>query len=488
MKKIILATVMLLSLQVAFADEYQNFHNAVSFYAQNKYNDARSLFVSCQASGEFDAVNIQIWIDRCDAGIKEQRQNAQAAAAKYKKELNERKKNNFVYLSVNTAENGVLFSSTESALSNILRAKGRHFHTDITKASSIVTVNIDIERRTEDKFFIATVSGTIRYGDAINIGQYDGQASYTLIEGRSVSSMEDAIDRALQVLNKEFGNALSKVLSGQPLVEEDVILDNSIVIKINSTIDENKLTDLRNAINFYVDRDGKYHRNATVDPSVIKALEEEYLRQSKMTARKERSKIGEQKGIRYMLYIDVSQRPDHSYFFSANIFDMDMGYSVASSPEQGYSYKNIYTLDKTNQELAASILAVGLGLKDWHIGEKIGTYTIVKIPEGNSYGLLMMDRITGPEQKMTITELDDYLSRLNNVGYLYRAGWRYPYSDELERMIEYKDVLGLRNAYWAEDSPSKGVYYVVNFQNRENPISKSKQTKRDYYSILVKEF
>lgn len=480
----------LLSLQLAFAGGYQTFHEGTTLFGQGKYSDAKERFEACLNDPVFASVkgNIEDWINKCERRISEQRRDAQAAAARNRRELEERKSNNYVFLTVNTTENGVLYSTTESALSEVVRANGRRFHGDISKACSIVTVNIEVDRRYEDNlYYIATVSGTIRYGNAIDAGQYDGQASYTMIEGRSVISFDDAIDLALQKINRNLGDALGKLLTGQPVIEEEIVLDNSIVVYLNSSgIDNSSLAEFYNAICFYVDRNGEYRRNVTVDSNIVKALEAEYKRQGKMTTRKERSRIGEQPGPRYMLWIEVSNRGKDGYYFAANIFDMDKGYSVVSSPEQGYSYKNIYSLDRTNQELAASVIAVGLGLKKWSVGEKIGDFLVAKIDEETSHGLLMMNRITGPEPKMSISDLDDYLLRV--VGPVNRKGWRYPYSDELEAMIPYRDRLGLRNSYWAEDSPNKGVYYVVSFQNREKPLSTARKSKKDYYSILVKEF
>ena len=487
---LVIILTLLMSLQLALAGGYQTFHEGTTLFGQGKYLDAKERFEVCLIDSVFASVkgNIEDWINKCDRRISEQRRDAQAAAARYRREQEERKNNNFVYMTVNTAENGVLYSSTASVLAEVLRTNGRRFHSEITKSCSIVTVNIDIERRFEDNlYYVATVSGTIRVGSAIDQGQYDGQASYTLIEGRSVSSYDDAVDLALQKLNKNLGDALGKILTGQAITDEDVELDNSIVVYLNTKgIDKEKLTNFYNAIGYYVDKSGRYHRNSTVDPRVVQDLESEYVRQGKMTTRKERTKPGEQKGVRYMLRLEVTKLSDGSFDFSGNIFDMETGYSIVSSPEQGYSFKNIYTLDKSNQELAASIIAVGFGSKKWNVGDRIGDYTVVKIDEEHSRGLLMMDRITGPEPKMSISELDDYL--LRTLGPVNRKGWRYPYSDELESMIPFRDRLGLRNTYWAEDSPSKGVYYIVNFQNREKPVSTAKKSKKDYYSIFVKEF
>lgn len=479
----------LFSLQLAFAGGYQTFHDGTTLYGLGKYSDALEKFEICISDPVFANVksNIQEWIDKCNTKINEQKRNAQVAAQQRRFVLEERKKNNYVYLTVNTTENGVLYSTTESALSEVLRNNGRRFHSDIMKACSIATVNIDIDRRLEDNlYYVATVSGTIRLGNAIDQGQFDGQASYTMIEGRSVVNMDDAIDIALQSLNKKLAEALNNILNGKPIIDEEVELDNSIVISLISNINRDSLSVFYNAINSYVDRSGKYQRNSTVDPKIVQALEAEYLREGKMTKRKERITIGEQEGIRYMLYLEVSKLPDGNYFFQANIFDPRTGYSIVSSPEQGYDFKNINNLDKSNQELAASIIAAGLGLKKIRVGDKIGEYTVAKIDEEHSHGLLMMNSIIGPEPKWSRSDMDDYL--LQVVGPNNRKGWRYPYSDELETMIPFRDKLGLRNTYWAEDSPAKGVYYIVNFQNRDNPVSTAKGNKKDYYSIFVKDF
>lgn len=462
-----------------------NFHNAVSFYAQSKYEKAKELFVLCQSSGDFDSVNISIWIKRCDNGIQEQRQNAQAAAVKYRRKLDEREKNKYVYLSVNATESGALFSGIESSLSEVMRRNGRTFHHDINESYTIVTVNTDLKETIRDNHYIVDLTGTIRLGSAIDPKQFYGQWTVGPCKGESVESFDDAKRIALIKINKELSTALDNLFNGKAQNDSSSSLDNSIAVYLGSgnNVGDEPLSDFLNAIYYYIDQNPEYQRNATIDPSVVKDIEAEYQRQGKMTRREERSEIGEQKGIRYMLRLSVEKRADNSYFFAGNIFDLNSGYSIATAPDPKYKF-NINSLNRDSQELAAAILSVGLGLKQWEIGEEIGGYKLALC--NGLHGTLLKIEDVEPYKKCEITEYRNAMI-YDGVSADEAALWRFPYADELLEMIPHKKELNIRNIYWTEDKPSKGKHIAVDFRTGKE-IELKDSDKKTAAVVLVKDF
>ena len=132
-----------------------------------------------------------------------------------------------------------------------------------------------------------------------------------------------------------------------------------------------------------------------------------------------------------------------------------------------------------NQELAAKLLAVGLGFKEWEIGEDIGGYKLALV--NGMHGLVFYIVETSLTKRL---DVDSYWIRDN-----LEQTWRYPYTGELIEMFGQKRRLGLASIYWTADSPAKNMYNVVDFRTKTilSPISYKKGSKAAA-TILVKEF
>ena len=148
MRKIVLVIGLLCAfVQYAIADGYQTFHEAQVLFSQGKFSQAKTNFTICLNDPAFADVksNVNIWINKCESAIQEQNRNAQIAAERHKRKLTERKNNQYVYISVNASETGEIYSSTVSAMSEVMRLNGRRFCPNIDDALTIVTVSLDIK-------------------------------------------------------------------------------------------------------------------------------------------------------------------------------------------------------------------------------------------------------------------------------------------------------------------------------------------------------
>lgn len=485
MKKIILATVMLLSLQVAFADEYQNFHNAVSFYAQNKYNDARSLFVSCQASGEFDAVNIQIWIDRCDAGIKEQRQNAQAAAERDKRKLAQRKKDSLVFISVNAAETGALVDRIKSAMGEVMRKNNdRHFCSKISDALDVVSVFYTMSNVNENNgFYKVSATGTVSLGSAIS-DNYVGQWTVDC-EATSAVGAEDAKRLLQNKLNHKLGYALDNLLNGRPQSSEYYIPEQSLSVFFDGDVayDESQFSFLLESLNAYISKNPEIVLSTALNGKKNKNRDKIAAMEANVVKMESRAPIHELDGFKQVLTISVMKDENGSVVFSGEIEEHEhgTGRSITTVTINGadFDINRSNVLNANNQRLVAKLLAVGLGFKEWKIGEDIGGYRLASFD--GIHGLIIKVLNNSPTSYYSMA---DHNKRDHNI----HKNWRYPSTDELEEMFEHKKELNLSSIYWSANAGGKNTHETVDFSLSEPTVKTFYYKKSAALTLLVKQF
>ena len=371
---LIILSTFLLSLQIAFVDGYQSFHEAVTLYSQNKFERAKQLFLHCQASGEFDSVNISIWISRCDAGIKDQRQRAQAAERERLAELAQRKQNAFVYISVNGTESGDLFNSTESALSEVMRLNHRSFCLLPEDALTIVTARVNMKPvSSSNGFYKATGEGFIRLGSAIDENEFVGQWTVDS-EATSAVSMDDAERLLRNKLNHKLGYALDNLLNGRPQSPEYYIPEQSISIFISksSDVEEENLIIMRDALNGYIARTPGITVSDALSKDKMDDFDDILKLQAQYVRREGRAPVHELDGFNLTLRLFVKKEPNNDYTFIGEIVEFT-GKSLATVTIHGADL-GITDLNSYNQKLAAKALAVGLGFSNWEIGEYIGKH------------------------------------------------------------------------------------------------------------------
>lgn len=479
-----IACTILLSFQAAYADGYQDFHSAVSLYAQSKYEQARSLFVSCQATGEFDSVNISIWIGRCDAGIQEQRHNAQAAAARYQRRLTEIKKNQFVYLSVNAAETGDLYGSTESAMAEVMRLNGRQFCPKIEDALTVVTVVLNIKPEEEkDGFFKVVGSGFVRLGSAINEKDFVGQWTVDC-EATSAINIEDAKRLLRNKINYRLRYALDNLLNERPQSVDFYIPEQSVSVYFakNNSYSEESLSYLRESLNSYISKTPGIVLSTALDRTKNEERDDIAQIQAQYVKMESRAPIHELEGFAQILRISVRQEPNGFITLIGEISELGTGKSLTTVTIDG----TVFNISKDNiltaksQELAAKLLAVGLGFKRWSPGEDIGGYKLAKFD--GLHGLII--RVVSVN--FTPIETIEALRRRDKS---LDADWRYPHTEELLDMFSFKKELGLASIFWTADVPANRMHEAVDFRLPKTEATKRfKDNKSEAALLLVKEF
>lgn len=485
MKKIVLVIGLLCAfVQYANADGYQTFHQAQVLFSQGKFSQAKTNFTICLNDPAFADVksNVNIWINKCESAIQEQNRNAQIAAETHKRKLTERKNNQYVYISVNASETGEIYSSTVSAMSEVMRLNGRRFCPNIDDALTVVTVSLDIKNEgTANGFYKAKGNGVVRLGNAIDANDFVGQWSVDC-EATSAVDANDAKRLLLNKLNHKLGYALDNLLNGRPQESGYYIPEQSISVYFASGSEKPEF--LNESINGYIAKTPGVTLSTALDKTRNEERDEIAQIQAQYVKMESRAPVHELEGFSQILRISVVKKePNRYYTFVGELSELATGKSLTTVTIDGADF-GITDLTAKNQELAAKLLAVGLGFKEWVIGEDIGGYKLASV--NGMHGLIL--RVEGATfvPKYTIEEVRN--RRLIQYGEVLDESWRFPYTQELLNMFGDKKVLGLTNTYWTADILEKGMYNVVDFNTQENTVKKIKKSKYAAATILVKEF
>lgn len=458
----------------AIADGDQTFIQAQMLFSQGKFAQAKTGFTKCLTDPEFADVqgNIQTWIGKCDAAIQQQNRNAQVSAERQKK-LTERRNNQFVYISVNATETGTTYASTVSAMSEVMRLNGRSFCPNIDDASTIVSVTLDIKtERIANGFYRAYGSGVVSVGNVMDANDYVGQWSVAC-EATSAVNEGDAERLMLNKLNHKLGYALDNLLNGRPQESGYYIPEQSIAVDFANDGEDPEY--LREYINGYISKTPGITLSTALDETRNAERDKIYKIQAQYVKTESRAPIHELEGFSQILRISVKTDEDSGFYtFVGELSELATGKSLTTVTIDGADF-GIKKLTTKNQELAAKLLAVGLGFKEWEIGEDIGGY---KLASANGmHGLILRVEDSG------------YLP-MSHATSCVRDGWRFPHAEELLDMFEDKKTLGLTNAYWTADISEGGKYKVVDFSSpsKDSAIKLYKSNKVAAAVILVKEF
>lgn len=483
MRKIVLVIGLLCAfVQYANADGYQTFHQAQVLFSQGKFSQAKTNFTICLNDPAFADVksNVIIWINKCESAIQEQNRNAQIAAETYKRKLTERKNNQYVYISVNASETGEIYSSTVSAMSEVMRLNGRRFCPNIDDALTIVTVSLDIKNGdTANGFYKAEGNGVVRLGSAIDANDFVGQWSVDC-EATSAVDANDAKRLLLNKLNNKLGYALDNLLNGRPQELGYSIPEQAIAVYINPK-EEKEVPFLRSCINNYISKAPGVTLSNVLDETSNKANDYIAKKEGMYVKMESRAPIHEYEGFSQLLRIS-HKTVGGSIVFIGELSERINGQILTTVTINGADF-GIADLTAKNQELAAKLLAVGLGFKEWEIGEDIGDYKLASF--NGMHGLLL--HIDNPNLSAK-EDIIDLSKNPQSVVYL-DSRWRYPHTNELLDMRKYKRELGLATKFWSADSPANKMSEVVDFNySAEDTPTIYKDRKYAAATLLVKEF
>lgn len=481
MKKLTLFISLLCTfVQYAIADGYDTFHQAHVLFSQGKFSQAKTIFTLCLNDPAFADVkgNMNVWISKCEFAIQEQNRNAQLAAERHKKKRTEIQNNQYVYISVNATQTGEIYTSTVSAMSEVLRLNGRGFCPNIEDALTVVTVSLDIKNDdVENGFYKAKGNGVVRLGSAIEANNFVGQWSVDC-EATSAVNADDAKRLLLNKLNHKLGYALDNLLNGRPQESGYYIPEQAISVYINPET-EKKVPFLRGCINSYISKAPGVTLSNVLDETSNKANDDIAKIEGKYVKMESRTPIHEYEGFSQVLRISY-QEVGENMVFIGNLEERIKGQTLTTVTINGADF-GITDLTAKNQELAAKLLAVGLGFKEWEIGEDIGGFKLAWT--NGMHGLLL--HIDVP--KLTAKEfIQDLQGNSNSVAYRDNR-WRYPYTKELENIRKNNDKLGLKTKFWSADGPAKNKFYVVNFEYDDTPEA-FREGKYAAAIMLVKEF
>ena len=195
-----------------------------------------------------------------------------------------------------------------------------------------------------------------------------------------------------------------------------------------------------------------------------------------------RAPVHELEGFSQILRISVKKEPNVYYTFVGELSELATGKSLTTVTINGADF-GIADLTTKNQELAAKLLAVGLGFKEWVIGEDIGGYKLASF--NGMHGLLL--HIDNPNLSAKEDIIDLSGNSLSVVSLDRR--WRYPHTNELLDMRKYKRELGLATKFWSADSPANKMSEVVDFSySAEDTPTIYKDSKYAAATLFVKEF
>lgn len=477
MRKIVLVIGLLCTfVEYALADGYQTFHQAQVYFSQGKFTQAKTNFTICLNDPAFADVkgNVNAWISKCESAIQEQNRNAQIAAERRKSKLVERKNNQYVYISLNASESGEIYSSTVSAMSEVMRLNGRRFCPNIDDAITVVTVSLDIKNENvANGFYKAKGNGVVRLGSAIEANDFTGQWSVDC-EATSAVDTNDAKRLLLNKLNHKLGYALDNLLNGRPQESGYYIPKQSISIYFAKDGEpEKKLSFLRESLNGYISKTPGITLSTALDKTRNAERDEIAQIQAQYVKMESRAPVHELEGFSQILRISV-KKENNGCTFVGELSELATGKSLTTVTINGADF-GITDLTTKNQELAAKLLAVGLGFKEWEIGEDLGGYKLASV--NGMHGLILC---VIEESNTRYKEADNVRTRL-----LLDASWRMPVTEELLDLYNNKKVLGLTNAYWATTISANGKHEVVDFRL---PKENAKQQYKYAEVILVKEF
>lgn len=470
--------------QYVSANVYDTFHQAHLLFQQGKYSQAKVNFTQCLNDPEFADVksNVNIWINKCESAIQKQNRNAQIEAERRKRKLAERKNNQYVYISVNALETGNIYTSTVSAMSEVVRQNNRRSCPNIEDALTVVTVSLDIKNAcAEDGFYKAKGNGVVRLGSAIDANDFAGQWSVDC-EATSAVDADDAKRLLLNKLNHKLGYALDNLLNDRPQESGYYIPEQTIAVSFASDGEKPKF--LQEFLCSYISKTPGVTLSTALDDTRNKERDNDAKTQAKYVEMESRAPIRELKGFSQKLRISVIKEDsvDKYYTFVGEISDY-RGISLSSVAINGADY-GITKLTHENQEFVAKLLAVGLGFKKWIIGEDICGYKLASY--NGIHGLLL--KVINPTYTIKSSLEEIYKSPYS----VYIGGdnsWRYPSAKELLEMSSNQKVLGLVSRYWTEDSPKKKYHYVVDFiSSKDASITEYKESKMAAAIVLVKDF
>ncbi len=492
MKRIIVISLLTLFVccQNALADGndgYEVFQSALMAFQKSDYSKAKSYFQECLNYPRFSKrkETIDRHISRCDERIAEQRQNAVAAEKRRQAKLAERKRDSLIYISVDGADSGELYNRTISAMSEVARNSRRSFCKNVDDALTVVSVFLDMRPKdSKDGFYKMAGSGTVMLGSAIE-NEFVGQWTVDC-EATSVVDMEDAERLFMNKMNHKLGYALDNLLNGRPQDRGYYIPKQTVAVDLaEKEVGGQNLSLLYETMNGFISSVPGMTVSTALDMKRNKERDERSKIQAEYVKMESRAPVHELEGFGQVLRLSVRSEGEGLYTFIGELSEDVTGISLATAIVNGEDF-GIKDLSSKNLELAAKVLAVGLGFREWKIGEYLGEYKLahyngmhgwvvreyVAVPDGNSWA---------PLSTCIYHTTADIRKSLNE------DNWRLPTLDELETVRKVRRDLRVDGTYWSCTSKNKGTHVVVDFITGEQVDCKDNKSKVASF-LLLREF
>lgn len=484
MRKTLLVFAMLFSVYVAYGDGQEDFNKAETYRSRGEYKKAEQLYISSLSYPNWKDENIkdiERYISICKTEL---RKNAQIQEDKKQEKLKEREQQQLVYITVNATETGILVDRTTSAMSEVMRINGKSFNPNIDEASTVVTVFLNINpTRTNNGFYKAGGNGTVLLGDAIT-GNYVGKW-YVDSEATSAVGEEDAKRLLQNKLNHKLGYALDNLLNGRPQSSEYYIPDQSLSVYFDGDeiYTERQFSFLLESLNSYITRNPDIVLSTALNEKKNKNRDKIAAMEANVVKMESRAPIHELDGFKQVLTISVMKDENGSVVFSGEIEEHEhgTGRSITTVTINGadFDINRSNVLNANNQRLVAKLLAVGLGFKEWKIGEDIGGYRLASFD--GIHGLIIKVLNNSPTSYYSMA---DHNKRDHDI----HKNWRYPSTDELKEMFEHKKELNLSSIYWSANAGGKNTHETVDFSLSEPTVKTFYYKKSGALTLLVKQF
>lgn len=461
------------------------FDAAMDAHDKGHYQDAKKLFQECLEKPSLENVkdNILLWIADCDRLENQRTQRIISAAERRKRRI----ENKCVFLSINDASiSKDPNQSTASSLMSVLMKNNLTACGDIDNAYTVVTVYTFIEpSTTSNGFYKAKGGGYVRYGKAMEdklIGQWSVDC-----EATSADDMKDAERLVRNKLNFKLSCALHNLLNNITEESQNPLPNNLLAIKLSEGSDkEIKEGDIRifmQAMTSYIIHSSDYTFTYALNDAATADMDSAAQKQAGIVDRDKRPPFHELDGFKLVLRITVNMDSDNTYRFEGSIDDFG-GHTIRTA-RIGKKFI-IKTLNSQDQELAAAIIATGLDLKKWEIGEEIGDAQLAYFSGLKGKLVRVMNNGIPGE----IGNIEEYrLELMRNQGFdrFEANSWNYPSLYDLKKFYENREELNLYNTYWSNTISSRGKHKALDFGNGTE-IELKDTNRKIAIPILVKDF
>ena len=447
------------------------YKEAITHWVYKEYDKAKKNFVDLYSDPDLAMYQDTIaeWIKACDKRIA--RRNELTEKARLAR-IEKRKNDNYYHVSVLTSNYEDISNSTKAAIDEILRLNNKALCPNIDDALYVVSVFYDInESSIKNGFYNATGSGYVILGntleDKTEIGDWSVDCAAT-----SALSMDDAKRIVRNKINYQLSYALDNILNGRPQNSNYYIPEQSISVYFaqDNNYSDESLSFLRESINSYISKTPGMTVITALDKTKNEERDNIAKTQSIYVKREGLAPVHELDGFAQTLRLSVTK--DGNYVnFIAEISELGTGKSLTTVTIKGsdFNITDNLILSSKGQELAAKLLAVGLGFRQWEIGEDLGQFKLVSFD--GLHGVILRSN----ESTCRKYDINAYRKAIRRKGDINADKWRFPSLADIEALNNKN--LQLENIYWTEFSPSNGYHTAYDFYNKKEIIIKDSNHK-----------